>query len=191
MEYKLNDNELIYMIQEDEDYLTTLIGKYKPVVYRIANSYYNSCINLGVEFDDLIQECNIALYSACRSFNTNKNVRFSTYAIKCIENHMKVCYRNMNTQKNKLLNNSLSIDVIGYDGTYNFKYKNYEEDFIKMKNLFDINDSVVFELRYNGFTYNEISKLLDIPLSTVDGRLCKIRTILRKQLVFFLLLNYI
>ena len=48
-----------------------------------------------------------------------------------------------------------------------------------MKYLFNIKDSAVLELRYNGFSYNEISSLLDIPLSTVDGRLYKIRKYLQ------------
>ena len=54
-----------------------------------------------------------------------------------------------------------------------------EETFKQMKYLFNIKDSAVLELRYNGFSYNEISILLDIPLSTVDGRLYKIRKYLQ------------
>ena len=43
-------------------------------------------------------------------------------------------------------------------------------------------DSCIFELRYNGFSYKEISELLDIPVSTIDGRLSKIRVKLKEIL---------
>ena len=182
MEYKTNDNELIYMIREnDEAYFKTLAYKYKPIIYSIIKDYYSSFIKLGLDLDDLIQECNIALYSACKSFNTLRNVKFYTYASICIRNHMKVCYRNMSTKKYMLLNNALSIDDVDYnENFYDFNVDEFENDFVKLKNLFDDKCSSVFELRYNGFSYKEISTLLDIPISTVDGRMCKIRTILRK-----------
>ena len=40
----------------------------------------------------------------------------------------------------------------------------------------------IFELRDNCFSYKEISKLLDIAVSTIDGKLCKIRRILKETL---------
>ena len=46
MEYKTNDNELIYMIREnDEAYFKTLAYKYKPIIYSIIKDYY-SLLNL-------------------------------------------------------------------------------------------------------------------------------------------------
>ena len=40
---------------------------------------------------------------------------------------------------------------------------------IEFKHNLPMKQSLIFELRYNGFKYKEISKLLDIPLSTVDN----------------------
>ena len=42
--------------------------------------------------------------------------------------------------------------------------------------------SVIFELRTNGFSYREISYLLDIPSSTVEFRSRKIKLYLKKFL---------
>ena len=179
MKYKINDNELIYMIRDNDEYsLDILFKKYEPIVINICNSYYNSEY-LGIDYDDLKQECYIGLYSAYLKFNDNKNNTFYTYAVKCMKNHMRTYYRNINVKKNRVLNTSIFVD--DYDKfsiTYN--YDNYEKNFVDYKNLFDIKHSIVFELRYNGFSYKEISKLLDIPISTVDSRLCKIRSSLRK-----------
>ncbi len=182
MKYKINDNELIYMIQEDKDYyFKILLTKYQPVINSIVSNYFRSFIKLGIDFDDLIQECNVAVYLACKSFNPYKNIKFYTYVTLCIRNHIKVFYRDMNIKRYMLLNDALSIDDgFIFEKGYNLEYNDYEKDFVKLKNKFNDKCSEVFELRYNGFSYKEISKLLDIPISTVDGRICKIKAILRK-----------
>ena len=181
MKYKINDNELIYMIREnDEYYLNTLFKKYEPIVINICNTYYNSCDYLGVDYDDLKQECYIGLYNAYLKFNSSKNNTFYTYAVTCMKNHMKTYYRNINVKKNRVLNNSIFVDNYDFVGDEYSIMGNLDNSFIDCKNLFDLKHSIVFELRYNGFSYKEISKLLDIPISTVDSRLCKIRSILRK-----------
>lgn len=65
-----------------------------------------------------------------------------------------------------------------------FSEKLLEDSFIFLKNLFDMKHSSVFELRYNGFSYKEISELLDIPVSTVDGRMYRVRQILHERYKF-------
>lgn len=93
----------------------------------------------------------------------------------------------MNSSKHYLLNTSLDDEYI-YSVSDNdvfeayFNEINLERKFVSFKNLFDIVESNIFELRYNGFSYKEISKLLDIPVSTIDGKLCKIRRILKETL---------
>ena len=57
--------------------------------------------------------------------------------------------------------------------------------FIRYKNHFDLSYSSILELRYNGFSYREISQLLDLPISTIDGRLYKIRKFLQEKEKFF------
>ena len=64
---------------------------------------------------------------------------------------------------------------------YYFDEELLEKQFVYYKSLFNIGDSSIFELRYNGFSYKEISRLLDIPITTVDGRLYKIRKVLHER----------
>ena len=41
MEYRVNDNELIYMIRDGDDFaINRLFEKYKPLVTSVANSFY-------------------------------------------------------------------------------------------------------------------------------------------------------
>ena len=70
----------------------------------------------------------------------------------------------------------MKVDSYDFGNPEAFSLYNFtKEEFIRIKNKFDIEYSSVFELRYNGFSYKEISRLLDITVSTVDGRLSKIR----------------
>ena len=183
MKYRVNDNELIYMVREnDERYLEELFKKYEPIVISICNMYYDSVISSGVEFDDLKQECYISLYKAYLNYNTYKNNSFYTFACTCMKNHMRTYFRDINVNKNRILNNSIFIDDFSsLNIGYTFDYDNYSEEIIRIKNLFDIRLSSVFELRYNGFSYDEISKLLGISKSTVDSRLCQIRYTLKNM----------
>ena len=186
MKYNINDNELIYMIKEnDEEAINTLFKKYEPLINKYCSAYYVFVKNSGVEFCDLVQEGNISLYKAYSNYNSNYNNTFFTYFINCLNNHLNSYCRDLTVKKHSPLNNGISLDLdINIDKYINkeYDYFSYEEDFVSIKNLFDFKYSVVFELRYNGFSYKEISKLLDIPISTIDGRLSKIRVKLKSIL---------
>lgn len=186
MEYKVNDNELIYMIRENDEYaLNIMFKKYRPIIKRVCSSYYVFAREYGVEFCDLIQEGNISLYKAYSTYNNYCDNSFYTYFIHCLNNHLHSYCRNISVKKHSPLNNSLSINLdINLDDYTKIEYNYIDEEkyFVKLKNLFNFKNSIVFELRYNGFSYKEISRLLDIPISTIDGRLSKIRVKLKSIL---------
>lgn len=186
MEYKINDNELIYMIRENDDIaINTMFNKYKPIINKVCSSYFVFARDYGIEFCDLVQEGNISLYKAYSSYDMYKDITFFTYFLRVLNNHLNSYCRNISVKKNSSLNNSLSINLdINMDDyiTKEYDYISCEEEFVSIKNIFDYKYSIVFELRYNGFSYKEISKLLDIPRSTIDGRISKIRVKLRSFL---------
>lgn len=192
MDYKqVNDYEVMYMIKEnDEDARNLLINKYMPIVNKVANKYLLYAKSFGIDFEDLLQEGMIALDKAINSFNDSNNVLFYTYACVCIERQIITYCKRANCKKNYCLNNSF------FDNNYysisdekalieNFIAEYItEREFTLYKNLFDIKYSSVFELRYNGFNYREISQLLDISIGTVDVRLSKIRKTLQEKYKF-------
>ncbi len=189
MEYKkVNDYEVIYMIRENgEEAKDLMFHKYQPLIQKIAAKYCDFAKKNGAELDDLVQEGMIALNRAIDYYQENCNVLFYTYASLCIERHLITYCRNLNSNKHQLLSQSLREEALEFvpDGDYLpedvlFMMEN-EKLFVYYKNLFDFKYSNIFELRYNGFSYKEISLLLDIPISTIDGRLCKIRKILQER----------
>ncbi len=189
MDYKkINDYEVVYMVREnDEEAREIIFNKYIPIVRRIASDHLALAKMARIEYEDLVQEGLIALNEAINKYNERSGVLFYTFLCVCIERRILTYCRKMNSSKHYLLNTSLDDEYI-YSVSDNdvfeayFNEINLERKFVSFKNLFDIVESNIFELRYNGFSYKEISKLLDIPVSTIDGKLCKIRRILKETL---------
>ena len=51
----LNDYELIYMVEENDDARELLFDKYKPIVKKMASKYKMEASKVGLDIDDLIQ----------------------------------------------------------------------------------------------------------------------------------------
>lgn len=189
MEYKkINDYELMYRVRDqDDEARDILFDKYLPLVRKYAYQYFDIVKKCGADLDDLIQEGLLAFYRGIYTYNENKNVLFYTYVSLCIKRQMITYCRNLSSEKQMVLNNAVvDYDLCNLGEEHNFIEDVLQEEFtknkfIRYKNLFDLEYSSIFELRYNGFTYREISELLDISVSTVDGRLCKIRKYLQKK----------
>ena len=186
MDYKkINDYEIIYMINENTDESKDfLYKKYMPIIKKIAVKYFSFAKSRGCEFDDLVQEGYIGFNSAINSFKDNMNCSFFTFASLCIERNINCYCKKLNSFKSEVLNISYYTDyeeaVNKYSYNIDDSYFDSLERFIYIKNILSFKQSCVFELKYNGFNYQEISNLLDIPINTVDSRLCKIRKTIRQ-----------
>ena len=74
--YKYNDNELLYLIAEnDDDAKNILINKYKPLIYKYAKKISK---NLN-EIDDYIQEGLLCVIKAINTFKDNYPFSFNNY----------------------------------------------------------------------------------------------------------------
>lgn len=195
MDYKnVNDYEQLYLISENDDEANNIIfKKYKPKIYSLAHKYYNMLIDTKIDVDDLIQEGYVGLSNAIKTFKESENTCFYTYTVVCIERQMQTYCRKFNSKKNKSLNMSYSIDGLDRDDNITSsiylkenEYSNnnpytylsnsyYNELCINFKHTLPMVESLVFELRCNGFKYKEISNLLDISLSHVDSCVHRIK----------------
>ena len=191
MDYKnINDYEIMYMIRENDDESRKLMfDKYAPIVNNIAANYSVLVKGIGVDMDDLIQEGYIALNDAIDKYDESSGVLFYTFACLCIKRHLITYCKRANNYKNYYLNYAikdeslynLKDDKIDF---YNLDNIFFEEMFVRFKNLFNFVDSSIFELRYNGFSYKEISSLLDIAPNIVDSKVSKIRKVLKSKLKY-------
>ena len=85
----INDNELLYMINDSDDYVEILIEKYKPVLSKICKKYLKIGKSIGFEYDDLMQIANISLINSIKYYKDNKNTSFFTYITRCAENNLR------------------------------------------------------------------------------------------------------
>ncbi len=77
-----------------------LVEEHLPLVVWEAKKYTGS----GAEFEDLISVGSIGLLKAAGYFREDKNVKFSTYAARCIRNEI-LMYLRKNNRKEILLDN--------------------------------------------------------------------------------------
>ena len=186
-----NDYELLYLIKEEnEDAKNIFYEKYRPMVEMKAKKYFSQIQNKGYELNDLIQEGMIGLSSAIKDYNQDIKTKFITFANVCIERRMINFIREVNRQKHQLLNSSLSIDNTNVSGmsllnvlsddSYNpessfmiLEEQEQLKDAMK-KNLTDF-EKEVFDLRFEGFSYQEIAILLNKSIKSIDGTIRRIK----------------
>ena len=108
----MTDEKLIEIIQsEDNAALECLISRYNDVVNMKANKFFM----IGAERDDMIQEGYIGLYKAVKSFDSEKQNSFKTFANLCIERQLITAVKNSNRQKHIPLNSSVSLNASAYE----------------------------------------------------------------------------
>ncbi len=122
--------------------------------------------------DDLIQVGNIGLLNACKTFNEDTGNKFSTYAIVCITNEMRMLLKKEN-KKNKHEVNFEHSEFINF-------CEREESDNTELIDLFiDIehcsSDSEMFKLWAKGYNQIEIAKILGRSQSRVCRKLKKIK----------------
>ena len=179
MEYKtLNDNELVYLCNENNEEATNiLIDKYKSSILSILREYLKEYNVVGIEVADLYQEGLIGLIHAIDSFDEKKDVTFYTYANACIKSSIISAMRQTFRMKNRILNNSYSLDKLIEDTNNSFyeiimdeksdpdKVIMVEEEkqeiFDKIRNILSKNEKVIFELKLKGLSNSEIAMLID------------------------------
>ena len=190
MNYKLyNDYELISMVREnDEDSYDLLFRKYTPIIKKIAFEYYKSYSTYGYELDDFIQEGYVAFQKALVKYNPLKDALFYTFVVLCLHrNLISFSHRISNDKKN--ISNTYFVSI---DDTFLTDGINYEEDYYIRQDVFNsiwdivytssLESICVFELRWNHFKFDEISKLLDIPIRRCQTVYKKILFNIQKKL---------
>ena len=183
-DYKDNDYELLYLISENNEEAKELFyRKYKPIIEVKARKFVKYVESKGYDYNDLIQEGMIGLSKAIKDFSEQKDVQFTTFANICIERQIFSFMRNISAGRHKILNDSLSFDTTTNSygkpliNLLDDKNINPETTFIESEEKEDLYNEIVsvlnekeievFELRSKGFSYKEISSLLNITEKSV------------------------
>lgn len=188
---QMTDEKLIENInKDDQTALNCLMGRYNDVVNMKANKFFM----VGAEKDDIIQEGMIGLYKAIKSFDTQKQNSFKTFANMCIERQLITAVKNSNRQKHIPLNSSISLNSAAYEDNEDMdkmdildvKVLNDPSDIVADREYFESMESKIkenlsdFELQVlheyeKGKSYADIAKRLNSKVKSVDTAIQRIR----------------
>lgn len=189
----LTDEQIISLIKQgNEEALAYLLEKYKDIVNMRVNKYFM----IGAEREDVIQEGMIGLFKAIKSFNSEKQNSFKSFANICIERQLITAIKTSNRQKHMPLNSYLSLNTSAYENNDEngtelieiFNNKTVEDplETIMKKEYYDNIESAVnknlskFEKRVldrflKGESYVKIAQNLEAPVKSVDNAIQRIR----------------
>ena len=188
---QMTDEKLIENVkQEDQTALNCLIERYNDLVTMKANKFFM----VGAEKEDMIQEGMIGLYKAIKSFDTEKQNSFKTFANMCVERQLITAVKNSNRQKHIPLNSSVSLNSAAYEDNedmdkmdvLDIKIINDPSDIIADREYFENMESKIkenlssFELQVlkeyeKGKSYAAIAEKLNAKVKSVDTAIQRIR----------------
>ena len=188
---QMTDEKLIENVkQEDQTALNCLIERYNDLVTMKANKFFM----VGAEKEDMIQEGMIGLYKAIKSFDTEKQNSFKTFANMCVERQLITAVKNSNRQKHIPLNSSVSLNSAAYEDNedmdkmdvLDIKMMNDPSDIIADREYFENMESKIkenlssFELQVlkeyeKGKYYAAIAEKLNAKVKSVDTAIQRIR----------------
>lgn len=188
---ELENEKLVELIKSGkEDALELLIERFKPQINRLARSYFL----FGGEVEDLKQEALIGLYSACTSYKSDMMTSFVSFASLCMKRRILTAIKMANRDKNKALNESVSIHptndgeteiqlflpqyVLNPDQKIeeNENYEEMKEQIVKLLSKLELK---ILSLYLKGLSYEEISLSLNISKKSVDNALSRIKNKLK------------
>jgi RNA polymerase sporulation-specific sigma factor len=192
------DEDLLEKIKNgDEMAEIELLSRYKDLVVKISRGYFI----VGGDLEDLVQEGMIGLYKAIKNYSGDKETSFKTFAVLCIKHQIQTAIKMANTNKNKPLSSAVSFQSFTENGS------NESLDFLPIelvledtpaekaidkenfKNLHKTIKSSLSPLEYKvlklylqGYSYKEISSILNVSSKSIDNSLSRIRLKLKTKL---------
>ena len=193
------DNELYALIcEENEDAKEVLLNKYKYIIDLIVKKYSNRARIIGIEYNDLYQEALLGFSDALVCFVEDKS-SLATFISLCVERRLQKVVSRSSRPKHRLMLESLSLDYLYEefntelkdvisDGGKNDPLNNIEseERFNQLLNRIKIRLSSseydVYELLINGFSYQDIAKILNKTEKSVDNTIQRLKNKIRQIL---------
>jgi len=200
MNYPEDDESLLLdmVCESNEEVRNSLYEKYESTIKYIVKKYEQAAKKLGLDKNDLLQEANVGFTSAINDYDREKEASLKTFIQVCISRRLNNYIRKNQAQKNKIVQESLSLEyeyveqglplkeIIGSDEldpskAYNDQ-ENYESILKKVEGNLSELENEVFHHMLNGLNYNEIANLLDKSPKQIDNTMQRLRTKLKSLL---------
>lgn len=168
-----------------------LIMRYAWIARSKARNYFIE----GGTRDDLAQEGLFGIWKAIRDFDNEKNDNFISYVNMCVSSQIKDALRSHTRIKHKTLNEAVSLTYADVnlkpefisDPVNNYIEREGSENFYnKLETICSPQQMTVLKYYFEGYTYNEIAKLTDLPQKKVDNILLAVKNKIKKNKEMFL-----
>ena len=177
------DLKLIDRIRNgDDSAFASLLKRHHRMIYKIIYSFSLENGDYAVDKDDLYQEASLALYSAARTFEEDRNVQFSSYAFMVIRgrivNALRVYYRTYEQEKYSIdvseRNAGRSICVSDNPIAYH-REQELKENYACFIEKLPERDRKILLMKSEDQSYKEIARQLKISEKQIDNRLRALR----------------
>ncbi|MEA4853988.1 MAG: RNA polymerase sporulation sigma factor SigH [Christensenella sp.] len=184
--FKMSDEEIVTLAENDDFALEYLLHKYKNFVRSKARSYFL----IGADKEDIVQEGMIGLYKAVRDYDFEKKASFRAFAELCITRQIITAIKTATRQKHKPLNSYVSLNKPVYDEESErtlvdllsaTKVTNPEEIIIDQEDYEKIEEEItrmlsdlekqVLGYYLQGKSYQQIAKLMNRHEKSIDNAL--------------------
>ncbi len=171
----------------DSHAMEQLMHQYARLVKACTRPYFLN----GADGEDLTQEGMIALWLAVQSFNASMHVPFEAYARLCINRKIYSAVRAASAKKHQPLNNSISIEKPLFDNNASSRpqvaeptsdpeilvigMEEQQERVQALLGVLSTFEAKVLNLFLDGLSYEEMAKILEKPLKSVDNAIQRIR----------------
>ena len=189
---KYNDNELIYMIRENDDFSQNILyEKYQPIIKKFATDFYIRYKSSGYDYEDFLQEATIGFQKALRYFDEKKDILFYTFVTLCINRRLLSFCKRITCDKKNIssyyFDDIDNISIADEDDTELYLLeKEFYSDIWNIVYTYPIEYSCVFELRLNQFHYPEIERLLNISSRRAQRMMHILYKKIRKELQVYI-----
>ncbi len=165
-------------VRESVDFV---VERYYPMVLKISSKYYTE----WGEREDLIQNGLVGILKAIYYYKEGKS-SFTSFVWKSIDSEIKSFLTYLNRRKNKMLTDSLKVDLLSdemyEDKTMDVGYETHTldeyifEEFMKeCENVLTEEEMKIFEMYLQHVSYKEISSCMKKSVKYVDNSLQKIK----------------
>jgi len=137
----------------------------------LARKYANS----QHEEEDLFQEGQIAYLRAIQTFDESKNIKIEAYATRVIKNRFIDLLR-----KKRDTSQDIDSEFASAEYSLDQKISLIEIKQILVNHIADI-DRVIFNSYIEGFSYDEMSRIFDMPKKKIDNIIQKVKKAIRER----------
>ncbi len=175
-----NDNELVRAaVTGDEQAMSVLIKGLMPCVEAQASKFSNPG---ALTRNDLIQEGLLGVVRAVFGFDSQKDIKFSTFAEACVANSIADAVRKQTRKKHSPLNSYVPLDEIELTGFNPHDPERVVFMAEEMEQITNCINNELTDIEYGvlmrhiaGDSYDEIAVELNVSRKSVDNALSRAR----------------